>query len=75
MITGEDALQYWTAGRMGLQANEALYAAELGRRQGLFADARQVVIPQAGHMLHYDQPDQLNAALRVFVDSLSAQGT
>ena len=73
IITGEDALQYWTAGRMGLQANEALYAAELGRRQGLFADARQVVIPQAGHMLHYDQPDQLNVTLRAFVDSLSAQ--
>jgi pimeloyl-ACP methyl ester carboxylesterase len=74
IVTGEDALQYWiAAGHLGPQGSEALYAAELQRRQGLFADARHVVIPQAGHMLHYDQPDQLNVTLRAFVDSLSTQ--
>ena len=73
IVTGDESLQYWTTGRMGLQASEALYAAELQRRQGLFANARQLVIPGAGHMLHYDQPDHLNAALRAFVDTLPAK--
>jgi pimeloyl-ACP methyl ester carboxylesterase len=71
IVTGDRALQYWTGGRMGLQASEALYAAELQRRQQLFVDARHEVIADAGHMLHYDQPEQLNVLLTAFINGLA----
>jgi pimeloyl-ACP methyl ester carboxylesterase len=70
IVTGDRALQYWTGGRMGLQASEALYAAELQRRLQLFADARHEVLADAGHMLHYDQPEQLNVLLTAFIEGL-----
>lgn len=68
IVTGEHSMQYWS-GR-GLFAGEDVHAvhdAENRRRVMLFTDARHVEIPDAGHMIHYDQPDRLNGEMRAFL--------
>jgi len=67
VVTGEHSLNYWAAMRPHLN-DQAYYEAELARRTKLFSDARHVTIPDAGHMLHYDQPLKLLAELRSFID-------
>jgi pimeloyl-ACP methyl ester carboxylesterase len=67
IVTGDEALNYWVKAGLVVQADETLYQAELTRRLGLFKDARHVVIEQAGHMLHYDQPERLNRVLQEFL--------
>ncbi len=41
---------------------------ELQRRLDCFADIECVEIAGAGHMVHFDQPDALNAAMEEFID-------
>lgn len=67
VVTGEHSLDYWTAMRPHLN-DQIFYEAELARRTSLFSDARHITIAGAGHMLHYDQPLKLLAALRRFID-------
>lgn len=67
VVTGEHSLNYWTAMRPYLN-DQVFYEAELARRTKLFSNARHVTIADAGHMLHYDQPLKLLAALRSFID-------
>lgn len=45
---------------------------ELERRLANFADVRHEIIDGAGHMVHYDKPDELNAVVCQFVSSLAA---
>ena len=42
---------------------------EQAKRQGLFQRAEWVVIPGAGHMLHYDQPGAVQQVLADFLVS------
>ncbi len=67
VVTGEHALDYWTSFLEHLIGQTAFYESELERRLALFADARGVVIPGAGHMLHYDQPALLGDVMRGFL--------
>ena len=39
------------------------------RRMAAIRDARLVVIPEAGHMLHHDQPDAVARAVESFLDA------
>lgn len=39
------------------------------RRMAAIPDARLVVIPEAGHMLHHDQPDAVARAVESFLDA------
>ncbi|MFN3236310.1 MAG: alpha/beta fold hydrolase [Pseudomonadales bacterium] len=55
ILTGDRGLDYWVAMRPQ-QSDESFYEAELLRREALFNSGRHVVIENAGHMLHYDQP-------------------
>lgn len=66
IVTGDRALDYWTKRRPQLD-DPARYAAELQRRESLFARATSRVIADAGHMLHYDQPAALAECLEAFV--------
>lgn len=71
MVTGEHGLAYWTQRGMvpeGLSegAVQTFYLQELERRRSLFKDAQHVELPGAGHMLHYDKPDQLGQILADF---------
>ncbi len=68
LVTGDEGLGYWTAMRSELNDPD-WYEAELERRAGLFKNAERHVIPNAGHMLHYDQPEALN---RLLVDFLAS---
>jgi pimeloyl-ACP methyl ester carboxylesterase len=43
---------------------------EIRRRMGLFRDAHHVEIPNAGHHIHFDAPDELVKALREFLRSV-----
>jgi pimeloyl-ACP methyl ester carboxylesterase len=40
---------------------------ELEERLGAIGNTRHVEIPEAGHQVHYDQPDQLAKATRDFL--------
>ena len=68
LITAEYSMQYWEQLRAGLKDRQAHHDAEVERRRKLFANARHHSISGAGHMIHYDQPEQLNRTLRDFVD-------
>jgi pimeloyl-ACP methyl ester carboxylesterase len=67
ILTGDEAEDYWVKAGLVPQANESLYQSELIRRLDLFVDAQHAVIEQAGHMLHYDQPERLNQLLLNFM--------
>ena len=67
IVTGEHGLVYWAAMRAEL-GDPVHYHQELARRTRLFPNARHVTIAGAGHMLHYDQPEALLKALRLFID-------
>ncbi|MBQ74620.1 MAG: hypothetical protein CMQ20_06285 [Gammaproteobacteria bacterium] len=69
IITGEYSYQYWVKTRAWLTGKEDLYERELERRQRLFQLAEHTVIEGAGHMIHYDRPGQLNAAIRGFLQA------
>jgi pimeloyl-ACP methyl ester carboxylesterase len=55
ILTGDRGLDYWVAMRPQLN-DVSFYESELQRREALFSRGRHVVIENAGHMLHYDQP-------------------
>ncbi|MCB1647170.1 MAG: alpha/beta hydrolase [Pseudomonadales bacterium] len=67
IVTGEFGKNYWTGMRHGLEIATQHYEAELERRRQLFPDARHEVIPGAGHMIHYDQPEALIQRLAEFL--------
>lgn len=46
---------------------------ELAARLGAFRNATFVEIPDAGHMVHFDQPDALAAAIRAFLADAPAR--
>ncbi len=66
MVTGEDSWQYWTRGDR-FKTDVDHHDTEMERRVNLFKNARHKVLKGAGHMLHYDQPDELNTILREFL--------
>jgi len=49
------------------KSQTALPAEERARRRAAFADQRVVVIPDAGHMLHFDAPRETAQAIAVFL--------
>jgi pimeloyl-ACP methyl ester carboxylesterase len=56
-----DGAQSDTPRRIGLDA------AQLAERRGHFRDLRHVVLPDAGHMLHHDQPGALARLVEEFL--------
>ncbi len=68
IMTGDRGLDYWRAMRPELN-DPAYYESELQRREKLFKQGRHVVIDDAGHMLHYDQPQAVyQEVISFFVD-------
>lgn len=57
-----DAAQSETPGRMGLSADEQ------AARRAVFRTLRHVTVPDAGHMLHHDQPEAVAGLIRSFVE-------
>ncbi len=69
IITGEYSHQYWVKTRAWLAGKEDLHDRDLERRRLLFQRAEHTVIEGAGHMIHYDRPDELNAVIRGFMQA------
>ena len=67
IVTGENSLDYWGQMNDSYLGQQAFYESELRRRLSLFPNAQGAVIPDAGHMLHYDQPEAVNQVLRKFL--------
>ncbi|MCP3913451.1 MAG: alpha/beta hydrolase [Actinomycetia bacterium] len=69
VISGGEAWDNWwarpgrpTAGR--LKMTDEQFAARLG----LFADVEHVELAEAGHMVHFDQPERINQLVNDFLD-------
>ncbi|MCP3937314.1 MAG: alpha/beta hydrolase [Actinomycetia bacterium] len=70
ILGGEAWDQFWSdraSGGADYYSDED-HAAKLAN----FADVEEVIIPGAGHMLQYDQPDTLNRAIEGFLDHLAS---
>jgi pimeloyl-ACP methyl ester carboxylesterase len=63
LVHGTESGEFWR----GKPGSVYLDAGDLARRQGAFKDVRLVEITGAGHMVHFDRPDELAAAIRAFL--------
>ena len=66
LVQGSESGEFWNekAGATYLEPDE------LALRVDAFPNAKYVEIPQAGHMIHFDQPERLLVAIRSFLDNL-----
>jgi pimeloyl-ACP methyl ester carboxylesterase len=69
LVHGAESGEFWHE-RRGVPYLEP---AELAARLGAFRDATVVEIPEAGHMVHFDQPAALAAAIRGFLGVVPAR--
>ena len=66
VVSGRDSYQYW--GRMREDPNEGRFAAgEMEARVALMPRGEHHWLADAGHMVHYDQPDKLGQLCRQFL--------
>jgi pimeloyl-ACP methyl ester carboxylesterase len=63
LVHGTESGEFWR----GKPGSVYLDADDLARRVGAFKDARLLEIAGAGHMVHFDRPDELARAIREFV--------
>lgn len=68
IVTGDRGLDYWVTMDARIN-NPSFYASEIERREKLFRHAKHVLIENAGHMLHYDQPLAVYAEVNRFFES------
>ena len=68
IVTGDQGIEYWARQRPDLLERKADFDAANERRFALFRNARHAEIAGAGHMVNYDQPDELNRIIRRFVE-------
>ncbi len=70
-LNGARSGEFWRrdmgAARRGGEVEAYLAPDELQRRLDCFRDVECVEIPEAGHMVHFDAPDALNAAMDEFL--------
>ncbi len=74
VVNGSDSFErYWQPRSMGEGDYPGpLTGDALDARLANFADVRYVEIAGGGHMLHYDKPSELHAAVRSFIGDLDA---
>ena len=63
LVHGAESGEFWR----GQPGAVYLEPDDLRRRVGAFRDARLVEIAGAGHMVHFDRPAELVAAIRTFL--------
>ncbi len=71
-ILGADAWERFWLPQLpnGAELEGPMSDEELNRRLSLFASIEHVVMEGAGHMVHYDRPDELSAVVRAFLKRL-----
>jgi pimeloyl-ACP methyl ester carboxylesterase len=70
VVTGGFAGRFWRERRGMIDAQDGgMDPEERARRVACFKNARHVEIADAGHMVHFDAPDELNRAILEFLSS------
>ncbi len=70
ILTAALANEFWS-GRRGVDEQHATPEPdEIARRVALFRRGEHEEIAEAGHMVHYDAPDELVRSIRRFLDRL-----
>ena len=66
LLLGSECGEFWhdTPGATYLNPED------LAERIGAFPNAKFVEVPEAGHMIHFDQPDRLLTEIRNFLENL-----
>ncbi len=72
IVTGDRAMDHWARLRRYEGDLGVIHDKAIERSLAAFSDARHVQIDDAGHMLHYDQPAQLNTVIKQFLETLPA---
>ena len=72
VVLGNEAWErFWQPNMiMSQDLDGPMSEAELARRLANFANVQYLTMEGAGHMVHYDKPDELNMAVGEFVSSL-----
>ena len=72
LVTGSRSIKYWASIRSNLdQQDTEFYETDQLRKKALFQHADWIEINQAGHMLHYDQPNEVAKVIRNFIPDKS----
>lgn len=70
-ISGAESWERWWGARMSpvakAEGRERLTGAEWQARLQIFPDVETVDIPDAGHLIHFDQPERLNEVVADFL--------
>ena len=74
MITGGRSGEFWSRRRSVSEEDSRLDPEELERRLSCFKDVTHVEIADAGHMIHYDAPEQLRAEIAAFLEARINEG-
>ncbi len=67
VVTASESARWWSRRGLSEPLPAERFAAEHARKVARFADAEHVVLQDAGHMVHYDQPDALVRVVRDFL--------
>jgi pimeloyl-ACP methyl ester carboxylesterase len=71
VVTAGGAGRFWRERRGMIDAEDGgMTPEERARRVACFENARHVEIAGAGHMVHFDAPDELNRAIVEFLDAV-----
>ena len=72
VVDGADSWETWWSVRvpMDMPARGRLTSEAWQAKVATFPDVRHVVIPDAGHMVHFDQPEALDTAVAEFLAAL-----
>ena len=69
-VSGAEAWDtWWTKGRGPATDRARMTDEQFAARLALFADMQHVELAEAGHMVHFDQPDRLNELIGAFLAS------
>jgi pimeloyl-ACP methyl ester carboxylesterase len=66
IVTAGESAAYWTRRGLSEPIGAERFAADLERKLACFADVEHVIVPGAGHMIHYEEPGALLRALGDF---------
>jgi pimeloyl-ACP methyl ester carboxylesterase len=68
VVSGGLAHEYWRT-QMSIEWDGTFAPGELENRVRCFPDAEHVIVPDAGHMVHYDREDAVTHAVADFLES------
>ncbi len=67
-VSGAEAWETWWARPGGPSSGQTpMTAAEFADRLAIFADLEHVELPEAGHMVHFDQPERIDRLVTEFL--------